>query len=62
MFVYAGEDGFYVLVTGWIVDCYFTGTIFGPHGHLSFNEFMATFLSVKTYFLLYEGVLIAVKG
>ena len=37
------------------------GQFFGPHGYLSFNEFKAKFLNVKTDFLLYEGILTSIK-
>ena len=40
---------------------YFTRTFFGPRGYLSFNEFKAKFPNVKTDFLLYEGILTAIK-
>ena len=33
----------------------------GPHGYLSYNEFKAKFPNVRTDFLLYEGILTAVK-
>ena len=33
----------------------------GPHGYLSYNEFKAKFPNVKSYFLLYEEILTAVK-
>ena len=35
---------------------------FGPHGYFSYNEFKTKFPNVKTDFLLYEGILTAVKS
>ena len=40
---------------------YFAATVFCPHGYLSYNEFKAKFPNVKTDFLLYEGILTAIK-
>ena len=37
------------------------GHLVGPHGYLSYNEFKAKFPNVRTDFLLYEGILTAVK-
>ena len=37
------------------------GHIVGPHGYLSYNEFKAKCPNVRTDFLLYEGILTAVK-
>ena len=37
------------------------GQLFSPHGYLSYNEFKAKFPNVKTDFLLYEGILTAIK-
>ena len=37
------------------------GHLVGPHGYLSYNEFKAKIPNVRTDFLLYEGILTAVK-
>ena len=37
------------------------GHLVGPHGYLSYNEFKAKFPNVRTDFLLYDGILTAVK-
>ena len=60
MLIYAEEKGLYVLEIGWtgIVSL---GHLVGPHGYLSYNEFKAKFPNVRTDFLLYEGILTAVK-
>ena len=41
--------------------CMSLGQFFGPYGYLSYNEFKAKFPNVKSDFLLYEGILTAIK-
>ena len=51
-----------VCIRNWM-DCGIVslGHLVGPHGYLSYNEFKAKFPNVRTDFLLYEGILTAVK-
>ena len=58
---YADEKGLYVLETGWTVVIFHWDSFFGPQGYLSYNEFKAKFPNVKTDFLLYGGILTAIK-
>ena len=60
MLIYAEEKGLYVLE---IKNCGIVslGHLVGPHGYLSYNEFKAKIPNVRTDFLLYEGILTAVK-
>ena len=55
-----GKGG--VCIRNWM-DCVIVslGHFLGPHGYLSYNEFKAKFPNVKSYFLLYEEILTAVK-
>ena len=51
-----------VCIRNWM-DCgiVFLGHLVGPHGYPSNNEFKAKFPNFRTDFLLYEGILTAVK-
>ena len=51
----------YVSETGWTVVIFHWDSFFGPQGYLSYNEFKAKFPNVKTDFLLYGGILTAIK-
>ena len=61
MLIYAEEKGVYVLEIGWTVALFPWNIFLGPHGYLSYSEFKAKLPNVKSYFLLYEGILITVK-
>ena len=38
------------------------GQLFGPDGYLTYNAFRTRFPNAKTDFMLYEGVLSAIRG
>ena len=61
MLIYAGGKRV-VCIRNWM-DCGIVslGHLVGPHGYLSYIEFKAKFPNVRTDFLLYEGILTAVK-
>ena len=57
-----GKQFFFFFIRKWI-DCGIisVGQLFGPDGYLTYNEFKAKFHNVKTDYLLYEGVIFAIK-
>ena len=68
MLTYVEEKGLYVSEIGWTVVSFRCNSfvvvvvVFGPHEYLSYNAFKARFPSFKTDFLLYEGILTAIKS
>ena len=61
MLIYAeGKGSFYLKKC---VDCgiVWIGQLLGPNGYLTYNEFKTKFQTVNTNYLLYEGILAAIK-
>ena len=62
IYIYICRGKRVVCIRNWM-DCGIVslGHLVGPHEYLSYNEFKAKFPNVRTDFLLYEGILTAVK-
>ena len=61
MLIYAeGKGSFYLKKC---VDCgiVWIGQLLGPNGYLTYNEFKTKFQTVNTNYLLYGGILVAIK-